>query len=101
MKRQPFTGHDFRFTTKGNTLYAIALAWPDDGKLLVKSLASGDSPAGRVEAVRLLGHDGKLEWEQTAEGLRVTLPEKPPSDFAVTLAITGNGLVSAPASASE
>ena len=28
---KPFTGEDIRFTTKGNTLYAIALAWPKMG----------------------------------------------------------------------
>ena len=90
MKRAPFTGEDFRFTTKGDTLYAIALAWPRDGKLLVKSLAGdSDKADGRVTDVRLLGYDGKLEWKQTAEGLTVELPEKPPCEYAVTLRITG------------
>jgi alpha-L-fucosidase len=92
VKRQPFTGQDFRFTTKGDTLYAIALAWPDDDKLIVKSLAlggTGEGSGGRVTDVRLLGHDGRLDWEQTDEGLVVTLPAKPASDFAVTLAIRG------------
>ena len=27
-KSKPFTGQDIRYTTKGNTLYAIALDWP-------------------------------------------------------------------------
>ena len=47
------------------------MAWPEDGRLLVRSLARG---AGRVEDVRLLGHPGRLEWTQTPEGLTVTLP---------------------------
>ena len=38
-KRIEYTGEDFRFTTKGDALYAIALAWPTNGKLVVKSLA--------------------------------------------------------------
>ncbi|HMP82720.1 MAG TPA: alpha-L-fucosidase, partial [Verrucomicrobiota bacterium] len=79
-----FTAEDFRFTTKGKALYAIALAWPSDGLLLVKSLA-GQS----VKRVKLLGYSGKLEWEQTANGLVVTLPPNPPCDFAVTLKIEG------------
>ena len=29
VKRKPFTAEDIRFTRKGDTLYAIALAWPD------------------------------------------------------------------------
>ena len=84
MKRQPFTGEDFRFTTKGDTLYAIALAWPDNGKLVVKSLADNDHAVNNVE---LIGNDGKLTWKQTDEGLVVELPAEPPCDFAVTLKI--------------
>ncbi|HLH53903.1 MAG TPA: alpha-L-fucosidase, partial [Verrucomicrobiae bacterium] len=49
---------DIRFTTKGNTLYAIALGWPDDGKLLVKSLAS--TGPGKITQVSLLGSKQKL-----------------------------------------
>jgi alpha-L-fucosidase len=86
VKRQPFTGQDFRFTTKGDTLYAIALAWPENGELVVKSLPEGDD-AIQVNSVSLLGHEDAVEWEQTAEGLRVKLPSEPPCDFAVTLKI--------------
>ncbi len=34
-----YNAREIRFTTKGTTLYAIALGWPDDGQLLVRSLA--------------------------------------------------------------
>ena len=47
-----FTSKDIRFTTKGKTLYAIALDWPKDGKLSIKSLAV---PAGKIDSVKLLG----------------------------------------------
>ncbi len=89
VKREPFTAQDFRFTTSadGKTLYAIALAWPADGKLVVKSLARGGGVGG-TPAVSLLGHDGDLHWELSDEGLVVTLPDKPPCDHAVTLKIT-------------
>jgi alpha-L-fucosidase len=30
-----YTAQDIRFTTKGKTLYAIALGWPDDGKFVI------------------------------------------------------------------
>ena len=33
-----YTAQDIRFTTKGEVLYAIALGWPEDGKLLVRRL---------------------------------------------------------------
>jgi len=89
-RRPPFTSEDFRFTTKGDTLYAIALAWPEDRRLVVRSLASGSEHVnGRVKRVRLLGRRGSLKFEQTAEGLVVQLPAEPPSKYAVALAITG------------
>jgi alpha-L-fucosidase len=91
VKREEFTGRDFRFTTRvgGTALYAIALAWPEDGKLLVTSLAQGAEHApAKIESVSLLGHDGEVKWEQTAEGLAVTLPAEAPSNLAATLKIT-------------
>jgi alpha-L-fucosidase len=37
---RPYTAEDIRFTTKGDTLYAFALAWPENGnKLSIKTLA--------------------------------------------------------------
>jgi alpha-L-fucosidase len=90
VKRPEFTAADFRFTTSddGTTLYAIALAWPADGKLLVKSLATGADGAPSVTAVALLGHAGDISWDQTAAGLAVTLPAAAPSNHAVTLKIS-------------
>jgi alpha-L-fucosidase len=85
-----FTAEDFRFTTKDDTLYAIALAWPENGRLVVKSLAEGK---GRMKRVRLLGHSGKLDWARTPAGLSVKLPAARPCDHAITLVITGDGLV--------
>jgi alpha-L-fucosidase len=86
-----FTAQDLRFTAKGDSLYAIALGWPDDLRLAVRALA--EHPAGgRVTEVRLLGHDGRLEWSQTAEGLSVKLPEKKPCEHAISLRIAGRGL---------
>jgi alpha-L-fucosidase len=87
VKRQPFTGEDFRFTTKGDTLYAIALAWPENQKLLVLSLPASEY---RVRSVDLLGYKGPLKWQQSEAGLAVDLPAESPSQFAVALKITGN-----------
>jgi alpha-L-fucosidase len=89
VKRQPFTSEDFRFTTKGDTLYAIALAWPENGTLTIESLGGCCELDGTLKSIRLLGHRGKLDWKQTEDALVVSLPEKPPCDFAVALKITG------------
>ena len=75
-KRQAFTGRDFRFTTKEGLLYAIALA-PPDKSVTVKSLATGARHAkGRVRGVRLLGHDGALEWRQDESGLHISMLDR-------------------------
>jgi len=82
--RKEFTAQDIRFTTKGKTLYAIALGWPGNHKVRIRSLAEGQS---QVKQVRLLGHSGKLDWRQTAEALEVSLPAEAPCEYAVTLEI--------------
>ena len=88
-KRQPFTGQDIRFTTRGNTLYAIALAWPGE-QFTIKSLGSA-SPhvSGEVSAVTMLGHNSKLEWSRNANGLTVKLPARKPCDYAYAVKIEG------------
>ena len=79
---KPFTGEDIRFTTKGTTLYAIALAWPENGRLLVKSVA--DVP---VVSVELLGSKEKLVWKRDAAGLAIQLPAGRPNDYAFVFRI--------------
>ena len=88
-----YNAKEIRFTTKGPVLYAIALGWPEDGRIVVRSLAK---PAGEninnITAVSLLGYDGKISWKQTAEGLIVTLPEKKVSEYTTGLKIIGTEL---------
>lgn len=101
-KDRPFTARDIRFTTKGGVLYAIALAWPEDGQLLLKSLAPpADPPAGKIARVELLGAKGDLKWARGPEGLAVTLPAEKPCDYAVALRITGENLRAAPVTYDE
>jgi alpha-L-fucosidase len=78
-----FAPGDIRFTTKGDSLYAIALAWPTDGKLVIKSLATG-SPnyQGEIARIGLLGSEPSLVWSRNADGVTISVPEKPPCDFA-------------------
>ena len=83
-----FVPGDIRFTTKGDALYAIALAWPTDGKLVIQSLASG-SPhyRGEIAKIGLLGSETNLVWSRNSEGVTINLPEKPPCDFAYVFRI--------------
>ena len=76
-KGKPFTGEDIRFTTKGDTLYATALGWPENNKLVIKSLAK-DSQYFPKEIQKLEWVPGKqsLTFERNENGLIVSLPEK-------------------------
>ena len=39
-KRQGFTSQDIRFTTKGDALYALLMAWPENGEATVGQVAA-------------------------------------------------------------
>jgi alpha-L-fucosidase len=87
-----FSASDIRFTQSrdGRQLYGIALGWPDEGEVLIRTLArTGESGPGRIKSVSLLGHPGLLSFRQTAEGLTVALPPNPPSRIACALRISG------------
>ena len=87
-RRRDFGAEDKRFTTKGDTLYAMGLEWPADRKLVIRALARDKQPHSfPVKQVRLLGHRGRISWQQTDQGLEVQLPEKQPCDYAYTLKI--------------
>ena len=87
-RAEPTRLEDIRFTTKGDTLYAIALGWPEDGKLTIQTLAQGrnDYPKtiGRIE---LLGGKGPLPFRRQPDGLVITLPETRPNEFAYVFRI--------------
>jgi alpha-L-fucosidase len=91
-----YTAGDIRFTTKGKTLYAIALGWPENRRLVVKSLAWQDRTDSKVTGVRLLGYSGSVKWNQSTEGLAVTLPETKVSPYTCALKISGTNLRPAP-----
>ena len=92
-----YSAKDIRFTTKGKTLYAIALGWPDDGKLVIRSLAkTADTKQNKIKKVELLGYKGRLQFDQTADGLAVELPSVKLSDLSCSLRINGSNLEPAP-----
>ena len=80
------TSADIRFNQTKKYLYVTPLGWPADGKLVVKSLAKGNTAFRKsITKVELLGY-GKLKARQTADGLEVELP-KPTNDIAPVLKI--------------
>lgn len=88
--RSPFTAEDIRFTAKGDVLYAVVLAVPGP-KVSIRSLAQGMQLEPRpVERVGLLGGPDSVPFQQTQEGLVVSLPEGP-CRHAATLRIEFRG----------
>jgi alpha-L-fucosidase len=90
-QKSAYTSADIRFTMKAGTLYAFVLAWPESRSALIKTLAA-NSPqldGRKITDVSLLGYDGRLNWSQDDQGLSVQLPERPPTEHAVTLRIAG------------
>jgi alpha-L-fucosidase len=82
-----YTAEDFRFTTKGAVLYAIGLAWPDNGEAVIRSLVPTAGSNG-VKAVALLGTEGTPQFEQHPDGLHVKLPAQSPAKYAYALRVT-------------
>ena len=82
-----FGARDIRFTVRRNTLYAIALGWPQ--KQFVIESTHVLYP-GEVRSVELLGAEGECPWEMTDKGLKITRPDQRPCDHAYVFKITRN-----------
>lgn len=76
---------DVRFTLKGNVLFVIALGWPDDMHLQIRSINSQQNIlTGAIKKVSLLGSSGRVEWSVEIDGTHIVLPEKL-NDIALVL----------------
>jgi alpha-L-fucosidase len=85
-----FSPQDFRFTVgKNGALYAFCMTVPEPGtQLKIKSLGAGANKLGHpIKSVKLLGHDGALQWKQEADGLAITCPADMLFATAVTFCI--------------
>ncbi len=86
---KPYTTEDFRFTQKGNTLYAIGMACPADaasGSAAIHALGSDKDAKGiTFDSVELVGSSEKLTWKQEPDALNVKLPASAPCSYAYVL----------------
>ncbi|MDY6922657.1 MAG: alpha-L-fucosidase [Pseudomonadota bacterium] len=90
---RPWTARDIRFTTRAGTLYALALDWPDDGVVRVRSLGREALGGRTVERVEMVGAEAPLAFRQTDDELIVTLPDQRPTAFVPAFRIRGADLV--------
>jgi alpha-L-fucosidase len=86
-KRPAMAAADVRFTTKGSTLYAFVMGWPEkEAVVQALGLASPQAP-GKIQKVELLGYKGDLKWKQDEASLKVEMPAEKISDVAITLKV--------------
>jgi alpha-L-fucosidase len=86
-KTQEYTPEDFRFTTKGNNLYAIELAWPSGTEAVIHSVAGNALKGRQIQSVALLGSSAALTYKLQADGLHIQLPSKPTQGYAYAFRI--------------
>jgi alpha-L-fucosidase len=85
-----FDAHNVRFTVgKNGVLSTFCMIVPVPGtQLKIKSLGMNakylDKP---VRIVKLLGHDGELQWKQEADGLAITCPAEMPFGTSIVFKI--------------
>jgi alpha-L-fucosidase len=80
-----YSAEDVRYTTKGNTIYATILGWPE-GKDEILFTAFKDQNLS-VEDITLMGSVDKINWALETSGLRVDLPEKIVDKMAIVYKI--------------
>jgi alpha-L-fucosidase len=88
---KPYTAEDFRFTTKGNNLYAIELGWPQSGEAVIHALGTTGLGSQHIEGVEMLGSEAKVKFDQQSDGLHITVPAKPAGEAAYVYRIRLDG----------
>jgi len=71
-----YTSRDIRFTVRGGYLYAAILKYPEDGKVLIRSLAESSNQNvpefhGIIMETEVLGFEEKPYWKRDRQGLYV------------------------------
>jgi alpha-L-fucosidase len=83
-----YSPQDIRYTAKGDTVYAFVMGWPKDGKVVLKSLASGSKAFPRaVNKIELIGSNGLITFDRDQRALTITLPPEKPNEIAYALKI--------------
>jgi alpha-L-fucosidase len=88
---KPYTTEDFRFTAKGNTVYAIGMGCPtagSEGFATIHAFGSDKEAKGMtIGSIELIGSTEKPTWMQTPEALNVKLPASTSCQYAYVLKI--------------
>jgi len=85
--RHELTAEDVRFTTKGETIYAFVMGWPEKLAFIRPLATTSKFSPPKIQHVALLGYRDKVGWTQDEQGLMVEMPQQKPFDYAITLKI--------------
>jgi len=84
---QLFTAEDFRFTCKGNILYAIEMGWPSAGEAVVHSLDAVIQHGQKIESITLLGSERGILFRQSSGSLVLQVPVQATGKYAYVFRI--------------
>jgi alpha-L-fucosidase len=85
---KPYDQENIRYTTKGNTIYAIQMGWAGSQKeVLLKTFAKDIRNKTEVTNVSVVDSSETIKWEITDEGLLVTTPFKASNKTAICFKI--------------
>lgn len=82
-----YSDKDIRYTTKGNTIYALQLGWPSEKKNIVLQSFAKDKLKGnpKIKKISLLGSEEKIDWKWSDQGLVLITPEKKPDNLNIAV----------------
>jgi alpha-L-fucosidase len=85
---KPMTAADIRYTTKGSTLYAIALDWPrGDWRMPALGSESPHLAGKKITKVEMVGVPDEIEWYFEPEALVILPPATRASEHAYVFRI--------------
>ncbi len=85
-KQKDLTAEDVRFVTKNGSLYAFVMGVPKEAVVNALGLQSDQAP-GTIRNVAILSYDGRLEWKQGNDALRVAIPSANFNSIGITLKV--------------
>lgn len=80
------TSQDFWFSQKDNHLYITSLKWPEDKRVVIKSISK--EKIREIKSVAVLGSAQKVRWQLKKNGLNVALPTSSPNAHGYVLDLT-------------
>ena len=81
-----YTPADIRYTAKGDNIYAICLAWPENGAYVLERLKT-ELYEEEIARISMLGSEKDLQWHMGERGLVVKIDVERPCDYAYVLKV--------------